>query len=145
MEADARERGVHAAAVFEMRDDGGYTQVGNVVNGRYQESGGYNPNARGTIADETAARELDLYIANTYELVGAPNSIGKSIDANLKRKLAAGRYDAALAPKAWQHLVDEGAKRYEREFGSSSPTFNAATRRQVATDFARAWEAENGL
>lgn len=85
------------------------------------------PNGRATVADPIAARELDLYIANTYELVGAPNSIGKSIDANLKRKLASGKYDPALAPKAWQYLVDEGTKRYEREFGSDSPIFNAAS------------------
>ncbi len=102
-------------------------------------------NARATIVDTTAARELDLYIANTYELVGAPNSIGKSIDANLRRKLEKGTYDSARAPQAWQHLVDEGAKRYQREFGSGSPIFNAATRRQVADDFARAWEEENKI
>lgn len=102
-------------------------------------------NARGTAVDEDAARELDLYIANTYELVGAPNSLGKSISINLQRKLAAGSYDSDLAPKAWQHLVDEGAKRYQKEFGSGSPIFNAATRRRVAADFARAWEEENQL
>ncbi len=102
-------------------------------------------NGRATTVDAVAARELDLYIANTYELVGAPNSIGKSIDANLKRKIANGSYDSALAPKAWQHLVDEGAKRYQLEFGSDSPIFNAATRRQVAADFAQAWEEESGM
>jgi hypothetical protein len=104
----------------------------------------YHKNASTTV-DPVAAHELDLYIANTYELIGAPNSIGKSIDTNLKRKLASGKYDPALAPKAWQHLVDQGAKRYEKEFGDSSPIFNAATRRQVAADFARAWESENGM
>lgn len=103
----------------------------------------HTANGRATVADPTAAHELDLYIANTYELVGAPNSIGKSIDANLKRKLDKGTYDSARAPQAWQHLVDEGAKRYEREFGSGSPIFNAATRRQVAEDFARAWEQDS--
>lgn len=114
----------------------------------YEPEGAHLPferNGRATTVDPVAARELDLYIANTYELVGSPNSIGKSIDANLKRKLQKGTYDSALAPKAWQHLVDEGAKRYEREFGSDSPIFNAATRRQVAADFARAWEDEHGL
>ncbi len=102
-------------------------------------------NGRATTVDPVAARELDLYIANTWDLVGKPGGPGKSIDANLKRKLAAGTYDSALAPKAWQCLVDEGAKRYQKEFGSDSPIFNAATRRQVAADFARAWEEENGM
>lgn len=105
--------------------------------------GGHEPNGRATTVDPVAARELDLYIANTFELVGKAGSIGKNIDANLKRKLASGTYDSALAPKAWQYLVDQGAKRYEREFGDSSPVFNAATRRYVANEFARAWEYEN--
>lgn len=217
MEEDARSRGSFGPAVFQLNDDGGWTHVGNVVNGRYQESGGYqgngrmhprtgarvpgpmfrvgdrverddgsergeiaivgnydetiggyrykvqqddgariywnesstrpvghSRNGRATTVDPVAARELDLYIANTYELVGAPNSVGKSIDANLRRKLANGTYDSALSPKAWQHLVDSGAARYEKEFGDESVhIFNAATRRQVAEDFARAWEDEN--
>ncbi len=144
MEQDASDRGLFGPAVFQLNDNGSWTHIGNVINGRYQESGGYQGNGRATTVDPVAARELDLYIANTYELVGAPGSIGKSIDTNLRKKLAAGKYDSALAPKAWQYLVDEGAKRYQKEFGSDSPIFNAATRRQVAADFARAWEAENG-
>lgn len=112
---------------------------------RVHEHGAMGRNGRATTVDPVAARELDLYIANTYELVGAPNSIGKAIDANLKHKLASGKYDSALAPKAWQYLVDEGAKLYQKEFGSDSPIFSAATRRQVAADFARAWEDENQL
>lgn len=100
-------------------------------------------NGLATVADPTAARELSLYIENEYSLVGAPNSIAKSIDANLRRKCANGSYDPALAPKAWQHLIDAGAKKYEREFGDSSPIFNAATRRAVAAEFADAWENEN--
>lgn len=104
----------------------------------------HSRNGRTSTVDEVALRELDLYIANTYELVGAPNSIGKSIDVNLRRKLEKGTYDSALAPKAWLHLADEGAKRYTREFGSDSPIFNAATRRALAESLARAWEEENG-
>lgn len=100
-------------------------------------------NGRAIAVDADAARELDLYIANTWELVGAPNSIGKSIDDGLKRKIANGKYDSSLAVKAWQHLVDEGAKCYRRELGSGSPIFNAATRRHVAVAFAREWESQN--
>lgn len=101
-------------------------------------------NGRATVSDPAAVRELSLYIENEYSLIGAPNSMGKSIDANLRRKLERGTYDPALAPQAWQHLIDEGAKRYTREFGSGgAQIFNAATRREVASDFARAWEEEN--
>jgi hypothetical protein len=139
-EQDARSRGIQDAVVF---DHGESRQVGHVLRGRWEVE--METNGRATTVDTVAARELDLYIANTHELVGAPNSIGKSIDTNLKRKLANGTYDSALAPKAWQHLVDQGAKRYEKEFGDSSLVFNAATRRQVAADFAAAWEEENGM
>lgn len=104
----------------------------------------FERNGRATVADETAARELSLYIENEYALIGAPNSIGKNIDAGLRRKVASGKYNPALTPKAWQYLIEEGAKRYQREFGSGSPIFNAATRRQVAEEYARAWESENG-
>lgn len=102
-------------------------------------------NGRASTVDDVALRELDLYISNTYELVGAPNSRGKSIDANLRRKLDSGKYNSALAPQAWQYLADEGAKSYQREFGSDSPIFSAATRRALAEAFARAWEEENGV
>ena len=121
-------------------DDGTEKELRNAA---LEALGGHMRNGRATTVDPIAARELDLYIANTYELVGAPNSIGKSIDANLRRKVASGKYDSVLAPKAWQHLVDEGAKRYQKEFGSDSPIFNVATRRQVAEDFSRAWDEEN--
>ncbi len=144
MERDAADIGVHAAAVFQQNDDRSLTQVGNVVRGRYQESGSHSRNGRATVADDTAARELSLYIENEYSLVGAPNSRGKAIHANLERKVKNGTYDPAQAPAAWQYLIDEGAKKYEREMGMGPQLFNAATRRAVAAEFARAWEAENG-
>ncbi len=137
-EEDARARGVQDAVVFD-GDEG--TQIGHVLHGRWQVDLTSNP--RGSTVDEHAQRELELYIENEYALIGAPTSIGKSIDANLRKKVAGGTYDPALAPRAWQHLVDEGAKKYGKEFGSGSPIFSAATRRAVAADFARAWEAEN--
>ena len=109
--------------------------------------GGMVANARGTTVDEHAKRELELYIENEYALIGDPQSIGKAIDANLRKKMAKGKYDPALAPKAWQYLIDEGAKRYAKAYSSSerdaTQIFNAATRRAVAAEFARAWETEN--
>ncbi len=108
--------------------------------------GGHTKNARGSTVDEHAQRELTLYIENEYALIGADNSIGKAIDKNMRRKVASGKYDPALAPKGWQHLIDEGAKRYAKAYSTGNDhaqIFSAATRRAVATDFARAWEAEN--
>jgi hypothetical protein len=106
---------------------------------------GMAPNARGSVANEHHVRELSLYIENEYSLVGAPNSRGKAIHENLTRKVKSGKYDKALAPKAWQYLIDDGAKKYTKEYGDGNGfgVFTAADRRQVAEEYARAWEEEN--
>jgi len=107
---------------------------------------GMKPNARGTTADANAVRELSLYIENDYDLIGKPTSKGKSIDENLRKKVAAGKYDPKLAPTLWGYLIEDGARKYAKEYatpGDWAQMFNAATRKQVAEDFARAWEAEN--
>lgn len=108
-------------------------------------NGTMNSNGRASTVDPVAARELSLYIENDYELVGAPNSRGKAIHANLMRKVESGKYESSQAPQAWLYLVDDGAKKYTQEFGSDSPIFNQATRREVAKLFAEAWEQENGV
>jgi len=82
--------------------------------------------------DEIAARELDLYAENTWELYNQK----KSILANVRRRVAKGTYDPALAPKLWMYWVDAAAKRYTREFGSGSPIFNKATREHLARELA---------
>lgn len=109
--------------------------------------GGHERNPRGSTVDEHAKRELELYIENEYALIGDSKSMGKAIDANLRKKVAKGTYDPGRAPQAWQHLIDEGARRYAKAFSSSerdaTQIFSAATRRAVAAEFARAWEAEN--
>jgi len=105
--------------------------------------GDLEPNGRASTVDEAAARELSLYIENEYALIGATNSMGKSIDTNLRKKVTKGTYDSERAPRAWQYLIDEGAERYRDQLGDESFAFSAATRRKVATDFARSWEYEN--
>jgi len=101
-------------------------------------------NAARSVADPTAQRELMLYIENEYALIGAPNSVGRSIDASLRKKVQSGQYDSKLAPKAWLYLADAGAKKYQQDFGSGgAPIFNLATRSEVAKELAEAWEAEN--
>jgi hypothetical protein len=140
-EEDARARGVQDAVIFD-GDEG--RQIGHVLHGRWQVD--MTTNARGSTVDEQAATELSLYIENEYSLIGAANSIGKSIDANLRKKVANGSYDSALAPKAWEYLIEAGAKKYSKEYSAGndwSKIFSAATRRKVAQDFARAWEQEN--
>lgn len=85
--------------------------------------------------DEHALTELDLYIENTSELYNQK----KSILANIRRRIAKGTYDPALAPKLWLYWVDAGARRYVKEFGSGriDSVFNKATREALATELAR--------
>jgi hypothetical protein len=96
--------------------------------------------------DETAARELDIYIENTSELYAQK----KAIIANIQRKLKSGKYDHALAPKLWMYWVDAGAKRYVKEFGAPGDKidsiFDKATRHAVAKELADRYlqEIKNG-
>lgn len=81
---------------------------------------------------EFDAQDLFLYICNTAELY---HKLTQPIIANLKRKVAKGVYDKSLALKSWKHLADEGARLYDKEFGSggSSVTlFSPETRMEVA-------------
>jgi hypothetical protein len=87
------------------------------------------------MADETAKRELDLFIENTGELY----PMKQAIIANLQKKRAKGKYDASKAPKAWQYWVDRGAKQYEKEFGGSK-AFDKATRTALAEELAKRYE-----
>lgn len=96
--------------------------------------------------DETAARELSLYIENEYSLVGAPNSQGKAIEKNLLQKIRNGSFELAKSELAWMYLMEEGAKKYAKEFASPkdwSTMFNKSTRELVAHEFATTFYEEN--
>ena len=83
--------------------------------------------------DTEASRELDLYIMNSEELY---RRRFMPIILNLKRKMAKGIYDHEKAVKLWMYLVDDAAKEYVKEFGSTqddvSNMFPKETRQQVA-------------
>ena len=84
-------------------------------------------------ANEDAAHDLFLYADNTNELY--PRK--KTILANLLRKILKGTYNPALAPKAFEYLMNDAAKRYVREMGHASEwgrggAFTAPTRRLAA-------------
>ncbi len=107
---------------------------------------GHSPNASRAEPDETAARELSLYIENEYSLVGAPNSQGKAIEKNLLLKLKKGTFDLALSEKAWMYLMEAGAKKYCKEFADPkdwATIFNKATRELVAHEFATTFYEEH--
>lgn len=104
-------------------------------------------NGRREEPDETAARELSLYIENEYDLVGAPNSQGKAIEKNLLKKIKNGTFNLELSEKAWMYLMETGAKKYCKEYADArewSKVFNKPTRELVAHEFATTFAEENG-
>jgi len=58
---------------------------------------------------------------------------------NMLRLQKRGKYNHALAPKGWLHVVDAAAQSYAREFDDAKRwhvIFNAPTRRAVAKSMA---------
>lgn len=88
-------------------------------------------------ADEHAATELVMYIENESDLSpDGPRGQGRDVLLNALRKWKKGTYDPALAVKLFGYLVESGAKRYAKEFGSFerewSTMFTPATRQEAA-------------
>mgnify|MGYP005664722517 FL=1 len=83
--------------------------------------------------DSDAVNELDTYIMNNEDLY---RRRFMPIISNIKRKLAKNVYDHEKAQKLWMYLVDDAAKQYVKEFGSTqddvSNMFPKETRMQVA-------------
>ena len=84
--------------------------------------------------DSDAVNELDTYIMNNEELY---RRRFMPIISNIKRKLAKNVYDHDKAQKLWMYLVDDAAKEYVKEFGSTQDDvanmFPKETREQVAS------------
>jgi hypothetical protein len=61
--------------------------------------------------------------------------------------MAAGKYDHALAAKAFSHLADAAAKSYQQQFSSAGggAMFSPADRREVANRLADNFRDEAGL
>jgi hypothetical protein len=101
MEGDAHKRGIHAAAVFEL-DGEKLTQVGNVVGGRYQESGGYKGNGRSpSTAKVRQDLEASFYynerkIADAEEELRRPG-ISEEYRRELRAMIASSRSDMEYA------------------------------------------------
>ena len=83
--------------------------------------------------DSDATNELDSFIMNNERLY---RQRFMPIISNIKRKLAKNVYDHEKAQKLWMYLVDDAAKEYVKEFGSTqddvSNMFPKETRMQVA-------------
>jgi hypothetical protein len=109
---------------------------------RVQVSRSRNPRGgSGGEVDSHGATELEMYITQSSELY--PRR--QAIEANLAKKMAKGTYRSSEAPKLWKYLVDDGAKRYAREFaspGNWNRIFDVPTRNAVARSLAASFEAE---
>lgn len=100
-----------------------------------------NPAGPGRV-DEDGARELQLYIENDSKLY---HQQFLPIVKNLMKRRANGTYDHEKAAKLFLYLVDEGARRYYKEFGSPGFKFNLATRWDVAKSLRDGFETEASL
>lgn len=96
-------------------------------------------NTRRAPADYVAAGELKLYIDNdreTYEK-------GRMYRTALAKRMEKGTFNLALAAKGFGWIVEEGAKRYTKEFGGTwHSMFSPATRAVVAKEMAQEWYEE---
>ena len=83
--------------------------------------------------DSNAVNELDSYIMNNEDLY---RRRFMPIICNIRRKLKRNVYDHDKAQKLWMYLVDDAAKEYVKEFGSTqddvSTMFPKETRQEVA-------------
>ena len=86
-------------------------------------------------ADMDMAYQLEGFIESDGELYR--QMIVPAIK-NLERKVKKGIYDYDKSLIMWQHVADEGAKRYVKELGG--PAYNVATRKEVAKKLSEYYE-----
>ena len=88
-------------------------------------------------------RELKMYIENDGQLYRQRYT---PIEKNLTKKMQKGNYDSKLAIKAFMYLVNDGAKKYVKDFGGDAKTmFSKKDRLEVAKEFAEEFETEYKL
>lgn len=98
--------------------------------------------------DRVMAVDLYSYIENDRDLYRQKR---EPILKNMTRKKASGKYDSEASIKGWMYLVDDGTKKYMREFGyteASGPwhkVFPKPLREHVAGMFRDSFEAEYEL
>ena len=87
--------------------------------------------------DKDMVIELKLYIENDGQLYKQRII---PIVKNIQRKMKSGKYDHKKAPKLWMYLVDDGAKKYQKEFPGVK--FGKPERLAVAQEFADEYKDE---
>jgi hypothetical protein len=87
-------------------------------------------------------RELYVFLINDADIY---RQRLQPIRANLTRKKASGKYSKSLAPKGFMYAVDDAAKKYARETGTSQPwhkMFPKDDRESVARQLTEDFEVE---
>jgi hypothetical protein len=87
--------------------------------------------------DKVIARELSLFISNDGQLY---RQMLKPIILNLARRHINKTYNADMAVKAWENLVEEGIRSYSKQHGKI--VANPATRNAAAKDLQQEWQGE---
>ena len=87
--------------------------------------------------DKDMVIELKLYIENDGDLYKQKII---PIVKNIQRKMKSGKYDHKKAPKLWKYLVDDGAKKYQKEFPGVK--FSRQEKDAVAQEFADEYKDE---
>ena len=83
------------------------------------------------------AYELKLWIENDAQLYRQRLI---PIVKNIQNKMKTGKYDHKKAPKLWKYLVDDGAKKYAKEFPGVK--FDRKVKDYVAQEFADEYKDE---
>ena len=87
--------------------------------------------------DKDMVIELKLYIENDGDLYKQKII---PIVKNIQKKMKSGKYDHKKAPKLWKYLVDDGAKKYEKEFPGVK--FSKQEKEAVAQEYADEYRDE---
>jgi len=123
---------------------GGKTESGltvKMVNGKrvYEKEGEGKPKKSAqplTDDEKDAADELMLFLENDSDIYRQR----EAFEANVVKKMAAGKYDSAKAGNLWKYLAERAAKKYKKEVGDSgdynfTPKVRLAVGKELAKDF----------
>ncbi len=122
--------------------------LGAVGAGAYLMLGGQLPRMphlsgsrrRSSLRGHAEESELKLYIDNDS---GLYHQQTQPIIKNLQKKLAKGVFDKSKSEKLWMYLVENGAKKYAKEFGGVwHKMFSMADRKAVARALAESFVEE---
>ncbi len=119
---------------------GAYLMLGGQLPRMPHLSGSRGRRRSGQLRGEHEQDELKLYIDNDS---GLYHQQTQPIITNLKKKLVKGVFDKSKSEKLWMYLVENGAKKYAKEFGGTwHKMFSMADRKAVARALAESFVEE---